>query len=270
MSKRAPYDWNEKVVAITGASRGIGAQIAYRVANKGAKVALLARSESDLVAVAKRVGEDRAFVGIADVTDPSSIEAALDGASHKLGPPDVLVNNAGTGLYRSLLETPLEDLERLWRGNVVGPYAATPHVLPSMIERRSGVIVNVSSIAGRIGSPLESAYCATKFALDGISESLRVELTGTGVRVCVVNPGPVDTDFFTTRGTPYRRKRPRPVTASVVADATVDAVERYRDDVFIPRWFRSVLVAKTLVPALYRIGSRTDFKRTMKEEKKHD
>lgn len=268
MAKRAAFEWNEKVVAITGASRGIGAEIAFRLAAKGALIALLARSEHDLTAVAERIGVDRSYVGVTDVADPSSMKVALEGASSELGAVDVLVNNAGVGLYRSLTETPVDDLERLWRVNVLGPYVAAQQVLPSMIERGSGVIVNISSIAGRIGSPLESAYSATKFALNGISESLRVELIGTGVRVCVVDPGPVDTDFYCARGTPYRRKRPRPVAPGVVADVTIEAVERHRDEVFVPRWLRSAVIAKTVLPSLYRAGASADFKKVKALEEK--
>jgi short-subunit dehydrogenase len=129
-------------------------------------------------------------------------------------------------------------------------------VVPGMIERRRGHIVTIGSIAGRIGSPFEALYSATKFAQVGLTEALSVELSPYGIGVSTVNPGPVSTDFFDARGHAYDRSRPRPVPAAEVASAVLRAIEGGLDEVFVPRWFRSAVVFRHLVPSLYRWGSR--------------
>ena len=125
-----------------------------------------------------------------------------------------------------------------------------------MIQRRRGHIVTVGSIAGRIGSPFEALYSATKFAQVGLTEALSVELSPYGIGVSMVNPGPVATDFFAARGHDYDRERPRPVPAAQVADAVMRAVEADHEEQFVPGWFRQAVVFRHLVPPLYRWGAR--------------
>ena len=258
--KGGPETWQGRVVVITGASRGIGAALARRVVGLGARVGLVARGEEDLARIMTTLPSGTAVAETADVTDAAALGSALNRIAEALGPIDVLVNNAGVGHYAPVLDTSAEDLDRLWRVNVVGAHYAVRAVVPAMVERGRGVVVNVASIAGRIGAPMEGAYSATKFAIVGMSESLQAELDGTGVRVCLVDPGPVDTGFFDARGVPYSRTRPKAIPAEQVADAIVDAVDGGRDEVFVPRWLRAAVVAKTAFPSLYRASSRIDRK----------
>jgi short-subunit dehydrogenase len=132
---------------------------------------------------------------------------------------------------------------------------ATKAVLPSMLRRGRGEVVNVASVAGRFGAPLEAAYSATKFAMVGLTESLSVELRGTGVHVSMVNPGLVDTDFFEARGHPLTVEGMKPMRPERVADLVVRVVERGRSEAFVPRWMRAAYLFKTFVPPAYRAGS---------------
>ena len=250
--------WRGRVVAITGASRGIGAALARRVVGLGAQVGLIARDQGDLARLAAELPPGSVLPVAADVADEAAVREGLGRVGAVLGPIDVLVNNAGVGLYASVLDTPASELDRLWQVNVAGAHHAVRAVVPAMVERGRGVVVNVASIAGRIGAPMEGAYSATKFALIGLSESLQAELDGTGVRVCLVDPGPVATGFFDARGVPYTRRRPKAISADRVADAIVAAVDEGRDEIFVPSWLRAALVAKTALPSLYRATSRID------------
>ena len=250
--------WQNRVVVITGASRGIGEALAHRVVGLGARVGVVARHESDLARLVAALPSGAAIAAAADVTDRAALERALAHVASTLGPIDVLVNNAGVGHYAGVLDTSAEDFTRLWQVNVAGVHHAVRAVVPAMVARGRGVVVNVASIAGRIGAPMEGAYSATKFALVGLSESLQAELDNTGVRVCLVDPGPVATGFFDARGVPYTRSKPKAIPAERVADAIVAAVDEGRDEVFVPRWLRAAVVAKAAFPALYRATSRID------------
>jgi short-subunit dehydrogenase len=157
--------------------------------------------------------------------------------------------------------------------NYLGAVHATAIVLPGMLRRRRGHIVNIASIAGRIGAPFEAAYSASKFALVGYSEALAVELSGTGVAVSLIDPGPVATAFRTAAGEPRRGGIPRPIQPGRVADAVTAAVAGRRREQFLPRWLRLAYVARTGVPVLHRAGTRWMFAaecRAMRERVAHD
>jgi len=191
---------------------------------------------------------------IADVVNKAEVDQAVAEISDRLGPPDILVNNAGIGAYGSVLEEAPEVFERLMQVNYLGTVHATLAVLPSMVARRRGQIVNVASIAGRLGAPFEAAYSASKFAVVGFSESLAAELAAFGIEVSLVNPGPVSTRFTETRGVPFQRSVPRPLAPDRIARAVVDAIERDRFEQTLPRWLRIGTVVRGLSPGLYRRG----------------
>ncbi|HEX3707694.1 MAG TPA: SDR family NAD(P)-dependent oxidoreductase [Mycobacteriales bacterium] len=260
--------WSGAVVAITGASRGIGAAIARQAAARGARVGLLARDEADLKAVAAGLPTDSLIVPV-DVTRPDDLAAALRRVRDELGPIDVLVNNAGIGAYGPFAEQGAEQLAKLWPVNVAAVADAMAVVLPEMQARGSGVIVNMASIAGRIGAPGEAAYCASKFAVVGLSETVRAEVRASGVKVILIDPGPVATAFGEARGHPYDRDFPKPVSAERVAKLTMRAVDRGTPEIFIPRWLRPALVFKNLCPPLFELGVRPEAKRMLAEWNKH-
>lgn len=243
------------VALVTGASRGIGREVARQAAERGARVGLVARSEADLDEVLSAIG-GRGVAVAADVADPAAVTSAVHRVEDALGPVDVVVANAGIGAYGPFAATTAEEIERLTGVNWLGTAHVVRAVVPGMVQRRRGHVAVVASIAGRMGAPLEALYSATKFAQVGLAEALAVELAPSGVGVSVVNPGPVATGFFAARGHPYDRRFPRPVTAERVAAAVVEAVEREQAERFLPRWLRSALVSRVLVPPLYRWGAR--------------
>ena len=250
---------HDKVVLVTGASRGIGAAVASAVVARGARVGLIARTHSDLEAVLAQAG-GRGAVAAADVAEPGALAGAIARLEAELGAIDVLVANAGIGAYGPFADIEADELERLVKVNVLGTMYAIRAVLPGMIARRSGHIVTIGSIAGRIGSPFEAVYSATKFAGVGLTEALATEVEPYGVGVSVVNPGPVATDFGDARGHPYDRDRPKPVAPEKVATAVVDAIEHDKHEVYVPRWFGPAVVVRHLVPRMLRWGTRRSFR----------
>ena len=245
------------VAIVTGASRGIGAATARALSERGARLGLVARDEGDLAAVRGGLAGP-AVVAVADVTDRAAVAAAVATVVDELGPVDVLVNNAGAGAYASVLEEDPDAYERLMRLNYLGTVHATLAVLPAMARRRRGHIVNVASVAGRLGAPFEAAYSASKFAVVGFSESLAAEMGAFGVAVSLVEPGPVDTSFTDARGVPFQREHPRPRSADEVAAAVVRALETGRFEQVLPRWLRVGTMVRGLAPGLYAKGLLRD------------
>lgn len=244
---------NGRVAYVTGASRGIGSATAQALSRRGATVGLIARNGSDLDEVKSRLSLNSA-AAVADVSDRDELNGAIDHLTDAIGPPDILVNNAGIGAYAAMLEESAETFERLMRVNYLGTVYATLAVLPGMAERRRGHIVNVASVAGRLGAPFEAAYSGSKFAVVGLSESLSAEMAPFGVEVSLVNTGPVATGFTDARGVPFQRKIPRPQKPSRIADAVLHAIESGRFEQTIPRWLRLGIVTRAVAPGLYRRG----------------
>jgi NAD(P)-dependent dehydrogenase (short-subunit alcohol dehydrogenase family) len=181
-----------QTILITGASSGIGRSTAGLFHEKGWNVVATMRSpdqETELTAL------DNVLVTRLDVTDPSSIQSAIDAAAAEFGQIDVLLNNAGYGAYGPLEATPDANIERQFDTNVIGLLKVTKAVLPYFRAQKSGVIVNVSSIGGRLTFPLGTLYHGTKFAVEGLSEALHYELEPIGIRVKIVEPGMIATDF---------------------------------------------------------------------------
>jgi short-subunit dehydrogenase len=222
------------VCLVTGASAGIGRATAAALAARGARVVALGRDAERLAGV----GERQVVCDLAD------------GPPGDLGPVDVLVNNAGIGWAGPTAETP--DVERLVAVNLVAPILLARALLPGMLERGRGHVVNVASIAGFVGPREEAVYAASKGGLIAFSESLRYELRGTGVGVTLVAPGVIASEFFERRGAPYGRRWPRPLPAERVAEAIADAVEKDRDEVFVPAWMGAVARFRGIAPGLFR------------------
>jgi len=181
-----------KTVFITGASTGIGRTTAELFQKHGWQVVAAMRKPEAGKALAEL---DRVLVARLDVTDAASIKAAVAAAINRFGAIDVLVNNAGYGAYGILEATSIESMRRQFETNVIGLLAVTKALVPGFRLRGSGVIVNISSLAGRLTLPLGALYCGSKFAVEGISEALRYEMRAIGVRVKVVEPGFIKTNF---------------------------------------------------------------------------
>lgn len=190
------YELKDRVVFITGASSGIGRACAAGYHRAGSMVVAAARSLDKLRALADELGGDRVAAVAMDVTDASQRLNALNLARERFGSVDVLVNNAGWASFSSVLRTPTEHLDRMLQLNVAAPIAMIQAVLPEMLDRGSGQIVNISSVVGNQAIPRMAVYSATKAALTSLSTGLRMELRGTGVDVVLVAPGSTNTPFF--------------------------------------------------------------------------
>jgi len=237
------------VCLVTGASSGIGRATALRLSHAGARVVPLGRDRPALDEVAARTGGSAI---VADLAQPAEVARAAAESLTVAGRVDVLVNNAGEGWAGPFAEINPLRAELLVRTNLLAPIRLARAVLPPMLERKSGHIVNVASIAGHVGVPGEAVYAATKAGLIGFSESLRYELAGTGVGVSVVSPGVVRTAFFERRGSPYRRRFPRLIDPDRVAQAIVRAIRHGKPQVFEPKWMAFPVWLRGAFPSLYR------------------
>jgi len=186
-----------KNALVTGAGKGIGKAIALALAAEGVNLALVARTEKDLQSVATEVKKSgiKVALAIADVADIDAVDRAVGHLVSALGPIDILINNAGIGRFGKFLELSPQEWEQVVKVNLFGAYYVTRAVLPSMLERQTGDIVNISSTAGQKGSPLTSAYSASKFGLIGMSESLMLEVRKSNVRVFTMTPSTVATEM---------------------------------------------------------------------------
>jgi NAD(P)-dependent dehydrogenase (short-subunit alcohol dehydrogenase family) len=181
-----------QTILITGASSGIGKAAAGLFAERGWNVAATMRNPDDGAEFADR---DNVLVTRLDLLDSESIQSAVTATAERFGGIDVLLNNAGYGAYGPLEATPMEVLRRQFDVNLFGLVETIQAVLPVMRSRRSGTIVNISSVGGRITYPLGSLYHGSKWAVEGLSEAMHYELAPLGIRVRIVEPGGVNTDF---------------------------------------------------------------------------
>ncbi len=180
-----------KIVLITGASSGIGEETVKRLMTAGYTVYAGARRLDRM----KSLADAGAHVLALDLTDEASMTAAVNTVMQEAGRIDVLINNAGYGSYGALEDVPLEEARRQFEVNIFGLARLTQLVLPAMRAQRSGRIVNVSSIGGKFGEPFGAWYHATKFALEGLSDSLRMELYPFGIDVVVIQPGATHSEW---------------------------------------------------------------------------
>jgi len=185
---------NPKTLLITGASSGFGQALVREALAAGHRVVGTVRQEQ-AVAQLEALAPGRAFGRLLDVTDHAAIESVIDDIETKVGPLDVLVNSAGYGHEGILEESPLEAMRRQFEVNVFGAVAMIKAVLPRLRERRSGHILNITSMGGYITMPGIAYYCGSKFALEGISEALAKEVEGFGIAVTAVAPGSFRTDW---------------------------------------------------------------------------
>lgn len=199
-------DNKDKVVFITGSSSGIGRATAQYFLARGWLVAATMR---DIKNADNLKNHPDFLVLPLDVTRPDMVAGAVEKTLRRFGRIDVLVNNAGYGLLGPFEAATDNQIQRQIDTNLTGVIRVTRAVIPTMRRQKSGVIVNLSSTAGKIGFPFYSYYNATKFAVEGLSEALYTELSGFGIRVKLIEPGPIDTDFF-TRSAVYIRSKSDP------------------------------------------------------------
>jgi 3-oxoacyl-[acyl-carrier protein] reductase len=212
-----------KNALITGAGKGIGKAIAIALAKEGVNVILVARTQEEIesVAVKARSLRVKALAITADVADINSVNAAVEKALTEFGTIDILINNAGIGAFGKFLELEPTAWERIIQVNLMGTYYVTRAVLPNMIERQNGDIINISSTAGLSGNALTSAYSASKFAVLGLTESLMQEVRKHNIRVTALTPSTVATDMAKdlnlTDGNPEKVMQSEDVAELIIA-----------------------------------------------------
>jgi len=244
-------DWKDKVALVTGASSGIGLAVARQIVARGGRVALVARTEATLVRVARELGgEDRATSFPLDVTDNAALGALPKRVVARFGRLDVVVNNAGVNHRGELLERTADELEQILHTNLVAPVRLTRAALPHL--GRGSFIVNIASLAGKVPVPHEAAYSASKAGLRAFSRALDVELADRGVRVCTVNPGPVDTGFFGDITSVPDLVFSQPMSsAEQVADAVIHAIETGAMEIDVPALSGKLATLGYLSPRMF-------------------
>jgi 3-oxoacyl-[acyl-carrier protein] reductase len=183
-----------QVAVVTGAGRGIGRAIAIELGKSGAKVVLVSRNRSELEETGRAIGAN-ASVLPTNVRKQEELRRLFEQVAGAVGPVDILVNAAGLGIFGPVVNFTDEDFETLIETNIRGIFFTCRYVLPSMIERKRGHIINIASIAGKVGSANRAVYCASKFGVVGFTESLAEEVRQYGVRASVICPGSTDTRF---------------------------------------------------------------------------
>jgi short-subunit dehydrogenase len=231
----------DRVAVVTGASSGIGKAVAVELARRGAVVVCMARRAAELETTAAecRTYAPESYAIRADVAEPGDCEKVVKSADERFGRVDVLVNNAGISMHKHVLDTSPVDIEQVMRVNFFGAVTMTSLVLPSMVARGMGSIVNITSVAAQIPNPREAAYGAAKAALHAWTHGLAVDLHGTGVHAGVMSPGPIDTEIWDRDETPSSyngRKYP----AQIIADGVARMIERQQVHVTVPRRYGSV------------------------------
>lgn len=209
-----------KTAIITGASSGIGQAIAEKLAEKGVRVALLARREEKLTQIAdsinEQAGENCAISIKTDVTDVQAMELAFQQTIEKFGAVDFLVNNAGVITNSSFIEGTVEEWEQMIDVNIKGVLHGIHAVLPHMLDRSTGHIINIASVSGFEVTKRSAVYSSTKFAVRALSMGLEKELARTGVRVTNISPGMVDTDLSSRAKVDRKILQPEDIATAVV------------------------------------------------------
>jgi 3-oxoacyl-[acyl-carrier protein] reductase len=218
----------DNIAVVTGAGRGIGKAIALSLANEGADVALCSRTKSELDAVAHEIEKmGRTSLAVkADVSQENDVESFISATLKKFGRIDVLINNAGLGYFANVKDLSVKEFDEMWAINMRGVFLCSKAVIPTMIQQKSGDIVNIASLAGRNAFVGGAGYSATKWALIGFSRTLMLEVREHNVRVITVCPGSVDTSFGPKE---MRKNSPEWMpTADDVAHVVVNALKMPR------------------------------------------
>lgn len=240
---------------VTGASSGIGRELALELARCGARLVIVARREERLRQLAGRItsagGEVKVVVG--DVTEADIRSRVIDAVTSAFGGLDILVNNAGVGAVGLFEDGSPERVRRVMEVNFFALVEMVRLALPLLKEGAAGIIVNVSSILGHRGVPYSSEYSASKFAVQGFSESIRAELAGRGIDVLVVSPGTTETEFFQSlierTGDPNWPEH-KPVSAAHVARQIVRAIRSGRHEIVPYQWGKVLCWLNRLSPTL--------------------
>jgi len=245
-------DFKNKTVLVTGASSGIGEASAIEFAKRGANLILVSRTKDKLLEVERKISQYnvKTLVCKCDVSQKSQVKQLSEKVFDKFDNVDVLVNNAGFAIYGRVSDLSIEEIESHILTNYFGMIYCIKNFLPKMLERNSGHIVNVASVAASFGLPGMASYCASKFAMLGFSEGLKHELNRTKVGVTLVSPIMVRTNFFDHPSFDSMPKSSTSLSAKTVANAVVRAANSPRLEIIVPPVVRGAIWAKHTFPYL--------------------
>lgn len=253
---------NGKIIVITGASAGIGKELAFQVAKQGAIPILLARSAEKLRILAEELEHDApasSFYPV-DVSDEESVKDVFRHILKTYGHIDILVNNAGFGMFENLVDTPFDTVKEMFAVNVFGLIACTKEVIPTMLARNKGHIINIASQAGKLATPKSTIYTATKHAVIGFSNSLRMELAPSNIIVSTVNPGPIRTQFFELAdksGNYVKNVERYMLDVRKVAQRITKLMEHPKRELNLPWWMNVGSMLYSVMPALVeKVGGK--------------
>ncbi|MBM4762208.1 SDR family oxidoreductase [Bacillus sp. B15-48] len=254
-----------KNIIITGASGGIGAEMARLCASQQANLILFARSLDKLEQLKKELEmkfNTSVIIRSLDVSNLEAVQYVFTEVLAEIGYVDVLVNNAGFGIFRHAHEASFDEIKAMFDVNVVGLMACTSMVLPTMKERKSGHIINIASQAGKIATPKSSIYSATKHAVLGYTNSLRMEVSDDGIFVTAVNPGPIATNFFKIadqEGTYVFNVQRFMLQPEYVANKVVNRMLTKTREINLPRWMNAGSIIHTLFPRTFEWVGKSAF-----------
>lgn len=267
-------DFKDRLVLITGASSGIGKETAIEFAKQGSNLVLVARREDKLNLLAKELLSKFDIDVLAcpcDVSRREQVRAMTETVFEKFGSVDVLVNNAGFAIYGSVSDLTIDEIESQMNTNYFGMVYCTKNILPHMLKKDSGHIVNVASVAASFGLPGIASYCASKFAMLGFSEGLKHELKGTKVGVTVVSPIMVRTNFFDDPSfAKIPKYSPTSLSSRTVARAVLRAANSPRLEIIVPSVVRGAVWLKHTFPYLINPVLGASFNKQLKNSVKKD
>ena len=245
----------DKVTIVTGASSGIGRETALLFAAHGAKVVAAARSREKLLSLKKEIEAAGGYCSIVptDVARQDEVERLIQQTHQAFGRIDILINNAGQGLFKFLSDTSIEDFRKIMEVNFYGAVFAVKAALPIFLQQKSGLIVNVASVAGKRSFERMSAYCASKFALIGFTEVLHYELIDKGIRAVAICPPAIDTPFFDNAGYHNFRETHKGLpmlSPKEVAQEIFASTRRKKREVIISRRAKIINAIHALSPEL--------------------
>ncbi|MBT5200579.1 MAG: SDR family NAD(P)-dependent oxidoreductase [Thaumarchaeota archaeon] len=262
-------DFKNKTILITGASSGIGKQTAIEFAKNGANLILVARRKEKLDLVAQELEKFQTLVIVCpcDVSDKDQVKEMSKIVLEKFDSVDILVNNAGFAIYGLVSDLSIDEIESQMKTNYLGMVYCIKNFLPLMLEKKSGHIVNVASVAASFGLPGIASYCASKFAMLGFSEGLKHELKNSGVGITVVSPIMVKTNFFDHPSFETMPKySPTSLSSKTVANAILKASNSPRLEIIVPSAVRVAVWLKNTFPYFINPILGKSFKNQLKSK----